>query len=357
LTINQQGKLVLWEIPKCRAVYAIEGMKAPALSNSGKYIASFNGKNIELFDSLTAEPLGNLETPGTALASCFSHDGHAFAACVQTSNGSRLVVWDLASGDVTSEGPLPVGGHSLHFVGSDYILVDGKTLIHRKYGVPVWTYDLFGGRHLPQSPDGRHWYMAEGTRNKTQISLVRVGLPEPDIAESLSATKLDELLIIRPGVTVSVRVECSVPGHPGLTSEVRTHIEQEFERMGIHVAPGQPIEFVVTANEESTGETHEYRSFGISSRGDFSISGKKINMAMRTLLNNQEIWKRESSSGNGLFHISTKDDPQTYADNAMRSGAAARLKNYAPPKYVLPGSFQYGFGRSRLTAAGPVKSQ
>ena len=56
LTLSSNGKLTLWDVPECRAVYSIPARSVrPALIPGRKYMAVFAGSNFEVMETATGE--------------------------------------------------------------------------------------------------------------------------------------------------------------------------------------------------------------------------------------------------------------------------------------------------------------
>jgi hypothetical protein len=113
VTLSQAHKLVLWELPYCRAVYKMEPALRPVLSPNRMYLAVAYNHVYRFHDTLTGGCLGALPAPEPPAAAAFHPNGSRFAAVFAVMEGQRLVCWDLASGRVETEFPLPRSGETL----------------------------------------------------------------------------------------------------------------------------------------------------------------------------------------------------------------------------------------------------
>ncbi len=111
LTINAAGKLAVWQLPDCRAVYVFEDFGQPAAISPGrKYLVGVHNEQIRIFETATGECRGDLPTPATGvtlLRTAFRPDGQELAAIVSGRLDRALARWDLRTGKLEHEFPLP----------------------------------------------------------------------------------------------------------------------------------------------------------------------------------------------------------------------------------------------------------
>jgi predicted Zn finger-like uncharacterized protein len=267
LTANAAGKLVLWSVPECKAVYAIEsGCRHPlALSPGRKHLAAFNGKTFDYLDAATGERRGQLPQPpnGVALtsstAASFSLDGRLFAAVMPGQGaGAGLIVWNLQAGKVETMMPLPGTASEIKWCGAQYLLLDDRDLLSLERQWVFWRYTA-PGRVVAGSPDGRHWFV--GPMQLSNDSQLRAQtLPNPAAVQFLATpeSRLSQQQDQRSGALGGQRVSLRM-NVTGLinVSEVRDQITSDLKQKGIEVSATAPAVLSIQATETDTGRSQE----------------------------------------------------------------------------------------------------
>ncbi|HEV3122665.1 MAG TPA: hypothetical protein VGY53_12210, partial [Isosphaeraceae bacterium] len=282
LTLSGGGTLVLWKLPECKATYAVDeaGALPAGLSPGRKVLAVFSGTAVRFFDPQTGALRGNSApvpsrgdrwiTPPKALA--FAQDGQQLAVALD----ERLVVWELAKGQVTSDISVPGERSSVEWCGARRVLVDNRALFDLDRKFEVWSYRA--GLAAAGSPDGRHWFVT-GTFEKDPAFLAAVSLPEPALDAVL--TKYDDPrfpALIRPGGRISIDLEIEgAPQDPvALRKSILDHFSASAQRAGVMVADGQPVRIVVSLKEVQGTVMLQLRSFGGPNRETTSFPQHNI---------------------------------------------------------------------------------
>jgi hypothetical protein len=141
LTLNGQGRLVVWEVATRRAlaVLPIAQNCTPGLSPDGRLLAFNTDKEVGIADLDQGEVLALQAAPNLTLCMfAFSADGARFA-CICA---NRLYVWELPDGKLYREiGDLTVATkYKAAFPGRDYVLLGDDALINLDHRVPLWQY-------------------------------------------------------------------------------------------------------------------------------------------------------------------------------------------------------------------------
>ncbi len=294
LTLNGAGKLVLWDLPDCKAVWSLDGCKQrPVLSAGRKYLAAFTSASIDLFDA-AGEGQGSFQGQDFAnvWASAFKPDGKEFAAVVQkTEGGTALVRWDAASGAALGEFPIQMVSNDvyhteLRWCGPDQLMHQTQ-LIDLKLKMVPFLYNIPGkGKPANGSPDGRYWY-AVAARDDTQATLTNQTFPDAAgkaLAADVAAKRITPLL--SPGMSVSVRIEGAAPSSiPDFQKTITTNLERSLKASGMVVDGKGKMTLIVTfAPEKATGKSQVYHTIG---RGTGNITVNEQLVEAQTVLKDQ----------------------------------------------------------------------
>jgi WD40 repeat protein len=370
LTSNTSGKLMLWNVPDCRVVYAIPEayQGTPILSPGRKCLAGFSGSSagsvIRFFDTASGQRLGEIPTPSAddggkpgLLAGAFRFDGQQFAALL---NGNQLVRFDLTKGKVLAEFHSPVQpGPLLEWCGDRHVLVNNFSLVDLDRQWEVWRY--LSGVPCQGSPDGKHWAVVEPYANSPSY-LGAFQIPEKGL-DRIVAIVADKKApaLLRAGSSIDLRVEAKGPtiveskpnsgdskAKPKEDDTFRKSVFEQFASQlkanGITVDDSQPVSLVVRVDEVDTGEKAEAWMLtpGLkkdSEEGKKSIAFKNLEYdiafvdggARATLEPRQTISLRDY----GPLQIppGTKE-PANYLSEQLWKIARSRLANVVIPPFV-----------------------
>jgi WD40 repeat protein len=296
------GKLILWKLPECQAVYVADGYRG-AMQPSGtrKYVAASTGISLVIVECATGErkgQLGQLGGPagpvGVFQAGAFSRDGKEFAASL----GSTLARWSLANGSFTSSVQGSLGDRPMAFMGK-YLMQGSSLFDWNLKTAPLWNYGAPGqGAHATGSPDGRHWFAA--TFQNTAILNVQT-LPDA-AAGALSAAVAagNTQPVVTPGMAVQFQINS---GSEKFRTKVQTSLKSILEGQGYKIGPGG-LTIAVSAQESATGVTLDYelRKFGGGGKQRIKVAEKQVvcqytvTDAQGTLLvKNNAVYKTPSS--------------------------------------------------------------
>ena len=158
LTLSTAGKLALWSLPDCKAVYAGDGFLGTATLSAGrKYLVASRARAVWSSRPARAPRAACCRCRPERLASntvslAFNADGKALAGIV----GGLLVRWDMSKGTLLDSCRAPRPGH-MQWCGERHILVHG-VLVDLDVKAPVSNYDRPLIRIHYGSPDGRAWF-------------------------------------------------------------------------------------------------------------------------------------------------------------------------------------------------------
>jgi hypothetical protein len=272
VTVNTAGKLVLWRLPDCQAVYVFEEFGEPlALSPGRRYLAGNHQGDFRLFDAIAGKCVGDLQAPefgSRAVRGVFRHDGQELAAVVDAGPDKMLVRWDLKDGRKITEFAIPPqtvkqyvpfyssGGVRLgiEYRGNDHLMIDDQYLVDLKKTAVVWSYHI-SGFFAVNSPDHRSWYCTEkpNARDK-MLFLTAHDTPSAMVRQKAEAVTLAKQLVLQPGMSVRVQVDLGAVGLGDANQDVERAVVEGLEYRGFIVDSAAPLTFSVVAGQRSTGQ-------------------------------------------------------------------------------------------------------
>ncbi len=154
------GRLSLWKLPECKALYEVLAPSevTPSISLARDRVAVVNEERtgLMLLDARTGEPLGGVRLSGAVgkiSATAFDSTGALLAVATEHPSGGEVAILDLPSGKPVTMFPVPAVPNVVQWCGSDHLLLDGAYLVHAGTGLLAWVYDLkSGGLHVLDSP-------------------------------------------------------------------------------------------------------------------------------------------------------------------------------------------------------------
>jgi len=258
-----QGRIVLWQVPECRAVYTVDGYgSAPHLSANRKHFAALTGATLEIVAAASGERLGQLDQPGGPVSSvhtvAFSHDGKEIAACLTltATPGNQLARWNLS--DASWQGNVGAAFNNLVLLvaGPKHVL-HGQTLYDWNLKAPLWQYTLGGAHHhATASPDGRHWYAFQASGQVNGTLLTAQALPDPQASILAAQISNGEVKSIAPpGSNVAVNINTA---EARFRTEVEKALTERLQKAGYTVGAGG-ISVAVSAESKQTGKTIDFQ--------------------------------------------------------------------------------------------------
>ena len=179
--------------------------------------------------------------------------------------------WDLTSGKVTADFPIPMtinpGPNSHHAAiescGPNHVLLDGRVLVDLEKRSHIWSY--YGPNVSTGGPDGRHWYVAG--LNTQNAAVTPLALPEENVNRVVAmvndpASKPS----LRVGMQATVTLELSGPpkDNEAFKKAITDSLNAKLKANGMTPGQGGPVWFIVHVEEKDTGRKVDYREFGDS---------------------------------------------------------------------------------------------
>jgi hypothetical protein len=277
---GQKGKhFQIWDITTGQLASEIPGPSffhpdTPALSPGRQFLVVATLQDELLFYDLKAGSLaGKVTTPKGAKGGSllcqglqFSPDGSELAGLFSSGAESRLVAWNMASGEVAVDHGfggdvkhIANRGHSYRGPAIEWLpdgsawLLHGHGIIDRQSGRLVWLLRTPADDFSPgprKMIDNDHALVTSGPQQSR--SLVVVALPWAKIDAALKALESETPAHVRPGQSVSLKVEVGKVRF-GTPADAKTSLEkalgERFEADGIHVADGQSLVLHLKYNE------------------------------------------------------------------------------------------------------------
>jgi len=337
LTLGGRDRLILWKMPECKAIYAIDGFKGRMqLSPSGKLLLGSTGTSLELLDPASGERLGQLQTQGESPASldlaAFSPAGDSLAVMYKATGGARmqLGVWSLANGSCTTTFPARKQP-TMSWVGPKQLLckneivdLSAKTAIV-SYG-PSASFVAAQGRN-----DSRLWVLAGDASGKNPAELRSAPVPDEKARQiGAAATAGSVRSLLPPGAKFQINVNTNV-------EKVRTTVQQQWpntlQREGFTLEPGD-MTLTINAQESPTGKMIDYE---VTPIGKFK--GKLVKVAERQITvqltitdaKGAIVYAPQPSVCKTPFTLRFEgDDFQQKLDDDMRRTAASIAGNNLP---------------------------
>lgn len=367
------ARISLWDLPEAKAVYefAANDTTVPVLDASRELMAraAADGGGVWFVNTRDGTAAGFVPrdpSEGQITSLAFNAEGTSVVLGTRYSHTGELAVVDLSSGQVTRTFPVPDRPEHVQWCGNDRLLLNGAYLIDVATGALVWVYESGAwSRHLVDSPDGRHWYLAQKspTDNATLV-LTAAELPEL-AALGAMAGATPPSLVLQSGGRIALDLQLpSPPGRGNLAEEVRTAFTGKYEDFGITVDNGAPLKLSVRGQSEKTGDvlTTSLFRFGPRRPGDVEIDEQQVTWTVSLALNGQTLWQTRMSNTNAVS-VTIDSDYNASAQQSsveqqtiqkMWENAANRLVNFDPPRQLFAPESVTGLGRSSLSAEGVV---
>ncbi len=338
------GKLTLWNVPECRAVYSAGFVRgAPALSPGRKYLAAFTGSGFEVLEAATGERVGQILRPNAVAvqAAAFRPDGRELAAVLATTDGTRLARWDATTGAAKDEFAVPPGMGALEWCGPNDVLFD-QTLIDLELKQPIALYNLPGfGRHAPNGPDGRHWFACATGKDDAPL-LTAEALPDDAVRQLKKQIAAGQVqLLLAPGMSVTVRVDGAGPdaNADAYRNNLAASLTQRLQQEGYKPGPGGTLTLAVQIQPaRDTGRTAKYDALSGGGRQVVDVHVQQV-AVQATLTDGRGgvIWKQETTVQTPLPQTAFDvKDLQTALNKGMWDGVAGWVGTAgAPPTGLI----------------------
>ena len=356
LTLSSEGLLIHWDLtgpaPKADWQIALSRFgSAAAFSPTRKYLAASDDKDVVFLDPQTGNLLGRLEGAGMAGGDiAFRDDGKQL---VTLSSGRTIRTWDLETGKLLRDVLIPKGGSGapIAFADNDYILLGGgRDLLDLDRRIILWQYEL--PYHDPPASGqwaSRFWQYIAPESKTAAPTLVSAALPHDEAKKIAATLKPEDLLLIKPGITVSLEV--NIEASDKERQQVIDSLKSKLRKNQITLADTpQPIKLIATT---SLGESRqqEYEQFATGHKTSVTITPHITRLAFETS-DGKIAWESATTtSAHSMLNAKEPGGLQSAADATAKYNIPFLISCPLPPYVTIPRDAA-SFGRSRLTARG-----
>ena len=347
-TLSQSGRAVIWDFENRKPVrqFRYQGACQPTLSQDrsqlvicgGDIVGVVNLDDDSISPSVKAAPQMNYWS-----SSALSPSGKHFAATTM----SKLMVWDLESGDVLYEGKIPgmQTNGEVRFPHEDYVIVNNDKLFDYKNRIKVWHYQ---GARIDQFAGQTILTVAA----KDQGKMIPQQLPHEEAMTWLKRAQEDsDLFVLKKDADVNIDVS-------GVSAKYRGDVEQSLkeniERMGFNYSKSADV--VLKARIE--GPTNEAVRYHFA--GNFVI--RQFNSFLSINYSDESIWRSRGSNVPGSVSGDSSAEIKQELEKAGRSPNTRFFATVRLPEYLQKpgeGSGRAGnaqtLGSSRVTVNGLEK--
>lgn len=304
LTLSQNGQVVIWEFASRKPVrrFQYHGACQPSLSNDRKFLAICGG---DVFGIVNLEDENQTpsvkKAPGMNywLNSSFSPSCKRFAAATM----QKLMVWDVATGNVLFEGNIPglQTAGKLLFPDEDFVIVNNDKLIEFSSGIKLWRYHGAAANMV----HGETVFVHVG---KDGGKIIPTKIPHEAARRMLAEAKAQsDLFILKKGAPVSLDLR-GVPRQ--FETEIRKALTANVEKMGFKMSESAPV--VLKATIE--GPTQEAISYHFA--GNFVVN--QYNSAVSIEYDGKSIWSQRATNIPGAVSGRDQADIKRQLDEAGR---------------------------------------
>jgi WD40 repeat protein len=370
LTVSTFGRLVLWEVPSLRPIWATKVAFAtdPVLSAGRKYLFMATSE-ISAAGAASGRPIGGLLAParphgaiavlnvadGTEVGQIDLEDGDLnISGLALREDGQRLAVgqsgrirvWDLASREMTRDFAMlqdlhPIDGRDLKWTSDNHLLINGNLLVDVDRRAPIWMYDNM--HQISVVRDGKVWFLEGGVGGGGVKVLTSAAVPNKAVLDSVASLKPDDLLVLHPGMEISLDVQLNGDGDE--IAAAKKGLQERLQKNGMKVASdlGSKNRLTVTVQPGKT-QTVRYHSFGhpFGEAQEHQVATEMLSLTLE--LNGETVWKYESgTSPPGLLHLKEGETIDGALARIMKEQGDSLPKRCASvwiPAYIarVPGS-------------------
>ena len=386
LTQSQSGKVTLWALNGCRAVYSLA--QAPngkiVLDRSRDHFLAVRDRTAYIVDTLGGQVCQNLACPDAVRqqplsAAAWSADGSRLAALFNLPSGSHVIAWELVSGKPLCDVALPSSAGQLTWTGPGHLALHNThrgqarpssgprriTILDVQQGRVVWHYQLDPPAYPLSGPDDRFWF-AGPAQGVTTVGLAALSLPGSEAVRIIQASPPPPPLF---GRNSRVRLEVQAAGLPADLADCRQREErvvrfltarftESLQSRGITLDDTSSVRLSVSIQnlpreKNSDGRSREDRGPATATAMSTATVGARMSI---DLGRERLLWERAAQVDAG--QVDAANVPAGVTRNTwiqLRQWDQATrwcLDGPLPAELHHP-ELQSGLGESRLTVAGP----
>ena len=347
LTVSSKGKLVLWEAALAKGVYSVEmsHWSKPALSATGKYLAVESKGRVFIVDALTGKALASFElesgSAGGTLA--FSPSGKRLGALAD----QNIFLWDIGTGELLEQFRVPVKvDRTFGFTTDEHALLFNRYLVDLTRNIVLWKYETNDHSVGAVAPSGQFYAPSSERLGARSRQVVSTSLPDSAAANLAATLKPDDLLLLKPGMKVSLVVNIDAPEEK--REAITKSLKERLIANALVAADNQPLVLVAsTAAGPSVDRT--YRRFDAGpGEAEQKVSVPTVVSKLEFQHEGKTVWESSTSSSAG-YHLSLKEGESI--QDAVNAAAKPNLSFFErarlPLKIAKPREPAW-FGSSKL---------
>jgi len=322
LTCSTSGHLVAWDHARRQPIWHMRLQGAPTVAYSADrqmmVFAQANQflvvrtKDGEIIGQVSLADKGHLPWPSFAI----SPSGRKIAL----SSSERLLLFDVEKKEWLDEVQLSgyFGGHAVGFPDEEYVLFDGKLLIHWPSRIRLWEYADVSATQVVGE------YAFFGLTSDGGGLLYPTKLPHPKAVAMLeSARQRSDIFIVRPGVALALDVNGVAQQYQ---ATVRESLEKAIGKIGCQVAPQAEVQVVATI----TGPKQEAAAYHMA--GAHVVQKYTSRVALRFA--NNDVWVSEGTNIPGMVMLQGGETLEQFLAKASQAPNLEHFKRIVLPEYL-----------------------
>ncbi len=359
LTLNDDGKLVLWSWPDVRPLYvfSIHAGCNPAVSPDRKFLAFSTVEGVGILHVRSGRISAGKKLSGLADNLSFSPDGQKIAFWLD----GAIYVLNVSDGvayrkiGIVNTNPFK---DSILWPTSKGILIGGSRYFDLAEQVHVWDYQ--SSDEKPLYYKGACWFFSSQGRGSLS-ALVPFAIPHTAATIKLAEIKDDEdFFILKPGKTAKVEVVGEFDAEQ--RKKILKSLEDQVLSRGYKINPQSEI--TIEARYER-GETikRKYRHHGFRGLGgplgpggpqmvESEVSFQIINLSVKILYQEKAVWERSYTHGPPpILTVRDGESAQAAADRTREPDLSFFENSVLPAKLPRPQEGKFLFGAAPLGAS------
>lgn len=276
------GELAVWRYPELEPVCRLPINGVPALSPDRRFIAFLDAGGVGLFDVAGREVVARRDVPAGLFNPqlAFSPSGGRLACIAQ----QKLLVWDVASGDVLQEMDVP----TIHiftgiaFPDEEWVLGGNQYLVGVSSGILLWTYS--GQQQVTTAGPWTLFATLDGEKSGTLLPLA---IPHPGATQLLAKVSTDpNLFVLRKGT----KVRLDLSGIPEAAERERAadSLAKRLATIGCTAGADGTIALVAKV----TGP--EKKTLQLRNSGDYDV--QEWIVSLEFVHDGKPVWRTQSSN-------------------------------------------------------------
>ena len=325
-----------------QSLFKIDRVQAGAkieVSPGGQFLAVPTSKACHIIDLAKGTQLGAIVFPSVLTPEVkFSPDGNQLALFA----GNQFVVWQMSDGVVTAEGKVvnPCGKF-FGWIGNRYLFTQLAGLIDPQLGMSLWYYSIPSNNQALTMPGGVAMVDSE-------VNLLCQPVPHGPIkgVEQKLAAGDDQLLLIRPGTEVSLKVNAIEGVDP---KAMLVGLQTAVEKAGWKVSQDSPIQLIAEINRGEKQKLY-FRTLGQSLFGPHeTVTIRPYTASLVVRQGSNVLWTRRSTNMVPSFLRLEQGETLKQAVKKYEKADPSYFSRLSLPPKILRPEVSKSVGRSRLT--------